>query len=147
MPTMMTGASKGRVAELVERGRQSASDLAFLSTKHIAFGDPKVSPTVVDFLERVIRATPIDVVADFYVALVGHEKRHALKVLGTIPVLVLTGDNDRLVDSALSDEIASAIRGAELLRISGAGHAVILERPEEVNAAIAGLVTNALARG
>ena len=144
MPTMMTGASKGRVAELVERGRQSASDLAFLSTKHIAFGDPGVSPTVVDFLERVIRATPIDVVADFYVALVGHEKRHALKVLGSIPVLVLTGDNDRLVDSALSDEIASAIRGAELVRIAGAGHAIILERPEEVNEAIAGLVTKAL---
>jgi pimeloyl-ACP methyl ester carboxylesterase len=144
MPTMMTGASKGRVAELVERGRHSASDLAFLSTKHIAFGDPKVSPSVVDFLERVIRATPIDVVADFYVALVGHEKRHALKVLGSIPVLVVTGDNDRLVDSALSDEIALAIRGAELVRITGAGHAVILERPEEVNEAIAGLVTKAL---
>jgi pimeloyl-ACP methyl ester carboxylesterase len=145
MPTMMTGASKGRVADLVERGRRSASDLAFLSTRHIAFGDTRVSPTVVDFLERIIRSTPIDVVADFYVALVGHEKRHALKVLGTVPVLVLTGDRDKLVDSSLSDEIALAIRGAEVVRISGAGHAVILERPEEINEAIAALATKALA--
>ena len=65
-----------------------------------------MSPTLVDFLERIIRATPIDVIADFYVALVGHDKRHALKVLSTVPVLVLTGDRDRLVDPRLSDEIA-----------------------------------------
>ena len=145
MPSMMTGASRGRMAEVVERGRRSASDLAFLGTRRIAFGDPRVSPTVVDFLERIIRATPIDVIADFYVALVGHEKRHALRVLGNIPVVVLTGDRDRLVDPSLSEAVASAIRDSKLIRIPGAGHVVILERPEEVNEAIADLVTRALA--
>jgi pimeloyl-ACP methyl ester carboxylesterase len=144
MPSMMTGASRGLMADVVERGRQSASDIAFLGTRHIAFGDPKVSPTVVDFLERVIRATPIDVIADFYVALVGHEKRHALKVLGAIPVLVITGDKDRLVDPGLSAEIAASVRDAELVTLAGAGHVVILERPNEVNEAIAGLVNRAL---
>jgi pimeloyl-ACP methyl ester carboxylesterase len=144
MPSMMTGASRGVIAEMVERSRKSASDLAFLGTRRIAFGDPHVSPTVVDFLERIIRATPIDVIADFYVALVGHEKRHALSVLGNIPVVVLTGDRDRLVDPASSEEIASAIRDSKLVKISGAGHVVILERPNEVNEAIAELVTRAL---
>lgn len=145
MPSMMTGASRGKIAEVVERGRRSAGDIAFLGTRRIAFGDPDVSPTVVDFLERIIRSTPIDVVADFYVALVGHDKRRALTVLGNVPVLVLTGDRDRLVDPVLSDEIASAVRDAKLVRIQGAGHVVILERPEEVNEAIADLVTLALA--
>jgi pimeloyl-ACP methyl ester carboxylesterase len=145
MPSMMTGASRGRMAEVVERSRRSAGDIAFLGTRRIAFGDPDVSPTVVDFLERIIRSTPIDVIADFYVALVGHDKRHALAVLGNVPVLVLTGDRDRLVDPALSDEIASAIGDAKLHRVRGAGHVLILERPEEVNEAIADLVTLALA--
>ena len=144
MPSMMTGAAKGRIAGVVERGRQSAGDIAFLGTRRIAFGDPHVSPTLVDFLERVIRATPIDVIADFYVAVVGHEKRHALKVLGKIPVLIVAGTRDRLVDPALSEQIAQAIKGAELVRIHGAGHAVILERPDEVNEVIAGLVRRAL---
>jgi pimeloyl-ACP methyl ester carboxylesterase len=144
IPSMVTGASKGRIAEVVERGRQSASDIAFFGTRHLAFGDARVSPTVVDFLERVIRATPIDVIADFYVALVGHEKRHALKVLGNIPVLVLSGDKDRLVDPRVADEVAASINDAELVKIHGAGHVVILERPEEVNAAIAGLVARAV---
>jgi pimeloyl-ACP methyl ester carboxylesterase len=145
MPSMMTGASHPLMADVVERGRHSASDIAFLGTRRIAFGDPRVSPTVVDFLERIIRSTPIDVIADFYVALVGHDKRHALAVLGNVPVLVLTGSKDRLVDPALSDQIASEIRDAKLVRIRGAGHVVILERPEEVNEAIADLVALALA--
>ena len=145
MPSMMTGASRGIVAEMVERSRKSAGDLAFLGTRRIAFGNPRVSPTVVDFLERIIRATPIDVIADFYVALVGHDKRRALPVLGNIPVVVLTGDRDRLVDPALSEEVASAIRDSKLIKIAGAGHVVILERPDEVNEAIADLVTRALA--
>ena len=146
VPTMVTGAAKGRVADVVERGRQSASDIAFLGTRRLAFGDSGVSPTVVDFLERIIRATPIDVIADFYVALVGHEKRHALKVLGKVPVLVLTGDKDRLVDPRLSDEIAGGIDGADLVRVHGAGHIVILERPEQVNEAIARLAERAMER-
>lgn len=146
MPSMMTGAAKGRLADVVDWSRQSASDIAFLGTRHLAFGDSRVSPTVVDFLERIIRATPIDVIADFYVALVGHEKRHALKVLGGVPVLVLTGDRDRLVEPSFSDEIASSIRDSELVKIAGAGHVVILERPQEVNEAIAGLVSAALTR-
>ncbi len=145
MPSVMSGASKGVIADVVERSRRSAGDIAFFSTRYIAFGDPKVSPTVVDFLERVIRETPINVVADFYVALVGHEKRHALKVLNAVPVLVVTGDKDRLVDPAFSEEIVGSVRGAELVKIHGAGHVAMLEFPEEVNAAIARLVTYALA--
>ncbi len=146
MPSMMTGASKGRIAGVVERGRHSVGDIAFLATRHLAFGDSKVSPTVVDFLERVIRATPIDVIADFYVALIGHEKRHALKVLGNVPVLVLVGDKDRIVDPAMSDELAASIKDADLVSIAGAGHVLILERPEEVNAALAALVTRSMVK-
>jgi len=41
MPSMMTGASKGRIADVVEQGRQSVSDIAFLGTRYLAFGDSK----------------------------------------------------------------------------------------------------------
>jgi pimeloyl-ACP methyl ester carboxylesterase len=145
MPSMVTGASKGTLAQWVEKGRHSASDLAFLGTRRLAFGDPKVSPTMVDFMERIIRATPIDVVADFYVALLGHEKRHALKVLAGVPVLVMTGDQDKIVDPARSDELAAAIPNSELVVVPGAGHGIILERHEAVNEAITRLTARALA--
>jgi pimeloyl-ACP methyl ester carboxylesterase len=143
-PLVMRGV-RGRPAALIERGRQAAGDLAFLGTRYIAFGDPRTSPAVVDFLERIIRATPVEVVAEFYLALLGHDKREAISVLGNVPVLVLIGERDRLVPPRLSDELAAAIPGAELISVPGAGHVVILECPGVVNDAISGLVARAIA--
>src|SRR5215469_15514071 len=62
LPTVLNGAAKGKRAILVERGRR-VSDLAFLTTRLIGFGDGDVSPDTVAFLERMIRDTPIEVVA------------------------------------------------------------------------------------
>jgi len=143
-PSLLRGSARGRRAALTERIRQAGGDLAFLSTRFIAFADPDVSPTVVDFLERVIRATPIDVVADFYLALLEHDQRAALPVLGKVPVVVITGENDRLIPAAQSAELAAAIPGARLVRVPGAGHVVILERPEVVTEEISDLAALAL---
>jgi pimeloyl-ACP methyl ester carboxylesterase len=144
---MLRGVASGRRAALVERSRQAAGDLAFLGTKYIAFGDSRISPALVDFLERMIRATPVHVVAEFYLALLGHDKLSALGVLGRVPVVVLAGDRDRLIPTAQAERLAAEIPGAEFIRLPGAGHVVILERPAEVNEAINGLVTRAVAGG
>ena len=144
-PPVLRGA-RGRRAALLEWSRAAASDLAFLSTRFLAFGDPGVSPTVVDFLERIIRATPVEVVAAFYLALFDHDKRGALRVLGRVPAVVLAGDRDRLVALRLSQELAEAIPGAEFIQVPGAGHVLILERPDLVNDVIIALVATALTR-
>jgi pimeloyl-ACP methyl ester carboxylesterase len=92
----------------------------------------------------VIRATPIDVVADFYLALTEHDEREALATIGTVPTVVLTGVDDRLVTAGQTAELAAAIPGARLVRVPKAGHMVILERPEVVTEEIADLVALAL---
>jgi pimeloyl-ACP methyl ester carboxylesterase len=143
-PTLLRGSSRGRRAAFIERLRETGGDLAFLSTRFIAFGDPEVSPAVVDFLERVIRATPIDVVADFYLALLEHDQRAALATLGKVPTVVLTGARDRLISAEQTAELAAAIPGARLVRVPAAGHMVILERPELVTEEISDLVAVAL---
>jgi pimeloyl-ACP methyl ester carboxylesterase len=137
---VLRGVSTGRRAALTERVRRAAGDLAFLSTRYVAFGDPEVSPAVVEFLERIIRATGVGVVAAFYRALVGHDERAALGVLGRVPVTVVTGELDRLVPLARGEKLAAEIPGAELAAVPGAGHAVILERPEIVNRAITDMI-------
>jgi len=142
---MLRGVSRGPAAGFVERGRQVGGDLAFLSTRYVAFGDPSVSPAVVDFLERIIRATRVGVVAAFYLALLRHDERAALGILGQVPVTVIAGESDRLVPLAQSQELAEQIPGAELVQVPGAGHAVILERPEFVNRVISDLVARCLA--
>ena len=137
----------GRRAALVERGRQAAGDLAFLGAKYMGFGDGRVSPALVNFLELMIRATPVSVVADFFVALRDHDKEAVQGILGRVPVLVLAGEQDRIVPAALSDRLGAEIPGARHIRLPGAGHMVILERPAEVNQAITSLVTEAAAGG
>lgn len=51
------------------------------------------------------------------------------------PVLVIAGGEDLLVPDAPA--LAAAILGAQCVRVDGAGHAVALEAPEAVNAALA----------
>jgi pimeloyl-ACP methyl ester carboxylesterase len=139
---VMRGVSRGWPAAVVERVRQTAGGLSFLSTKYVAFGDQAVSPTVVDFLERVIRATPIGVVSEFYLALLNHDERAALGVLARVPVIVVTGEQDMLVPVRQAEQLAAGISGSELVQVAGAGHVVILEQPLLVN----GLITRLLQR-
>ncbi|MFC9977791.1 alpha/beta fold hydrolase [Spirillospora sp. NPDC127200] len=126
----------GRRADLVDRVRGLGADVAFMVTKRMAFADPQISPTVVDFLEQMIRATPIDVIAEFYPALVGHDKAAALEVIGKVPAVVMTGGRDRLTPPAHGRRIAEALPGAELVEIERAGHVLPLEYPGVVTGGV-----------
>ena len=64
----------------------------------------------------------------------------ALGTLGRVPVVVITGEDDRLIPAAKAAALAAAIPGARLVRVPGTGHAVILEQPDAVTSEIAGLV-------
>lgn len=143
VPVMLRAAATGHRAILVERGRAAVSDLAFLSTRYIGFGDPEVNPVVVDFLEQMIRSTPIDVIAAYSQALYEHDMRATLPVLGRVPVTVLVSERDRLISPALGLELAAQIPGADLVWVPGAGHALLLERPGLVNEAIIALMARA----
>jgi pimeloyl-ACP methyl ester carboxylesterase len=146
LPAVLNGAAKGKRAILVERGRRASGDLAFLTTRLIGFGDGDVSPATVAFLEQMIRATPIEVVARFGQALLGCDMRGSLATLGRIPVTVIVAEKDRLIAARLGLELATQISGAQLVWVPGAGHAVILEQPELVNRAITDLLAR-VARG
>lgn len=145
-PSVLRALSQGRPAALVERGRQAAGDVAFLSTRFIAFGDPSVSPTLVDFVERMIRSTPVDVVAEFYLALLDHDQRAALDIVGRVPTVVVTADRDKLISPRLAGELAAGIPGADLILVPDAGHLVFMERPEIVNETIIALLAESAGR-
>jgi pimeloyl-ACP methyl ester carboxylesterase len=54
----------------------------------------------------------------------------------TVPVLVFTGDLDRMVPPKNSENIAAAVPGATLVVIAGAGHVNFTEQPGAVAKAI-----------
>ena len=139
-PALLSLAASGRPAALVERGRKASIELELVATRYLAFGDPQASMTVTEFVERMIREAPVSVIAEFYGALLGCDLRDVLGVLGRVPVTVVTGERDRLVPPRLGAEAAAEIPGARLIMVAGAGHVLMLERPDVVNDAITSLL-------
>jgi len=56
----------------------------------------------------------------------------ALATLARVPVAVVAGTADRFVPISLSEAMASRLPHARLVRLVGAGHRLLGERPEEV---------------
>jgi pimeloyl-ACP methyl ester carboxylesterase len=133
----------GKRGRLIDRGRRLGADLAFIVTRRIAFADKEVSPSIVEFLEKMIGSTPTDVIAEFYPTLAAHDKLTALSVLRGLPATVVVGDADRLTPPAHGRAIAAALPDAELIEVTDGGHVVMLEHPQIVTDAIASLVERA----
>ncbi|MFK0254178.1 alpha/beta fold hydrolase [Streptomyces sp. NPDC090445] len=133
----------GSQVELVERGRRATADLFAGMIKMYSFGAPReVDPGVARFAERLIEATPIDVVAEFYPAFQAHDKTAALQRFADIPVTVIAGDHDMITPAAHSQAIKDALPAAELVVLERAGHLMMLEYPQTVT----GLLAELLAR-
>ena len=132
--------SLGRRTRFVEQARRAGADISFMMTRRMAFADKDVSPAVVDFLEQLIRSTPIDVIAEFYPSLMAHDKAGALGVLGRVPTVVMTAGADRLTPPAHGAAIADAVPGSELMEIPAAGHVLMLELPDLVTDVLRGLL-------
>ena len=121
-----------RRAAILEHGRRAGSDVSFLFTRRVAFGSD-VGPALVEFVERMIAATPIEVIADFLPTFVDHDKLEALSVLTGVETLVMVGDRDRLTPPDHSRAIVQTLPDTEFVVVPSTGHMVMLERPSLVN--------------
>ncbi|MEU2514875.1 alpha/beta fold hydrolase [Streptomyces syringium] len=130
-------------AELVERGRRATADLFAGLIKRYSFGSRDVDPALARFAERLIEATPVEIVAEFYPALAAHDKVEALCAFDHLPVLVLAGERDLMTPSEHSEAIAAALPDAELVLVPGAGHLVMLENPGVVDEHLARMLAAA----
>uniref|UniRef100_UPI00351CF0C9 alpha/beta fold hydrolase n=1 Tax=Frankia sp. CIT1 TaxID=2880974 RepID=UPI00351CF0C9 len=131
---------------LLERGRRHGSQVAWAATRRIGFGSAAVGPPLVSFLEKMVAATPLHVMAAFLPALINHDKIAAAAALVTTPTLILVGDADVMTPLEHSRTLSELLPEADLVVLAGAGHAVTLERPNEVNEALRALVNRATAR-
>ncbi|MEV0462548.1 alpha/beta fold hydrolase [Nocardia tengchongensis] len=108
-------------------------------------GTRKVSPRMLAVATAMLNDTSLLTMASFLESLIAFDETANLHRLGTIPVLVLAGSADIMIPFAHSVVLASQVDDAELVRLDGAGHSVILERAEEVAAAVVSLVARATA--
>jgi pimeloyl-ACP methyl ester carboxylesterase len=126
-----------------ERGRRLGTDLAFVLTRREAFGNQDVSPALVEFVEQMTAATPIDVIAEFYDTFTTHDKLEALGVLREVETLILVGSADLVTPLSHSQAMAEFVPTAQLVVVEGAGHMVGLERAPLVTLHLRALVSRA----
>jgi pimeloyl-ACP methyl ester carboxylesterase len=135
-------ATLARVPAVVERGRKAGSEVAYMFTRHFAFGGD-VPSELADFTEQMLAGTPIGVVAAFFPGFAEHNRYAALAALRRVPLLVVGATADRMTPGKHSREIVQRVPSAYLCELEGAGHMVMLERADEVNEALEELLERA----
>lgn len=138
-----TIAALARVPDLVERGRKAGTDISYVLTRRYSFGSP-VPPAYTEFVNEMIAATPISVIADFYPIFALHDKYEALEVLQKVECVVICGDDDHLTPLEHSREIVRRLPGADLVEVEMCGHLGMIEHHEEFTAALRSMIERAL---
>ncbi|MEV0356185.1 alpha/beta hydrolase [Nocardia sp. NPDC050697] len=108
-------------------------------------GTAPVSPRVRALAIAMFNETPLLTMTSFLEPLRTFDESEGLHRLAGIPALVLAGSADLVTPFAHSVVLASQLPAAELVRVDGAGHGVIIERVDEVAEALSGLVRRVLA--
>ncbi|GAA3816937.1 alpha/beta hydrolase [Nocardioides panacisoli] len=126
----------------VDTARRLGKVVATVTTDRLAFGD-EVPQGYVEFVDRMLSATPFEVVADFFPHFSGLDKFDHVEALGRVATSVICGTADRITSIGHSRKLHSRIPGSRLLECEGAGHMVLLERHDLVNAELDQLITAA----
>lgn len=136
-----------RAPGLVDGARRTGSDIGFLVTSKMAFGSEDVPTPYIEFVDEMLSQTPFEVIAEFFPNFDGLDKWRVLRAFEKVATVIVCGTEDVLTSIGHSRKMASRIRGAQLVEIAGAGHMVILESSEQVNAALERMVEDALSEG
>ncbi|WP_054814718.1 alpha/beta fold hydrolase [Nocardia arizonensis] len=107
------------------------------------FGDREVSPRVLTLANAMHNQTPIVTMASFLSAFMVYDRTDVLPMLSRIPTVVLCGSADLMTPPSHSVAMAASVDYADLVLVEGAGHSVILERPDAVADALTRLIARA----
>lgn len=119
-----------------------STPLGHLLIRYLAFG-PAASPAQIALYERMITTCPADARASTGIGMSELELHHALPRL-TVPTLVIAGELDRLTPPSHARRVAGLLPALEgLIILPATAHMAPLERPQEVNEALAALAASA----
>jgi pimeloyl-ACP methyl ester carboxylesterase len=146
LPSNLGGVLAERFISVLARGhrqvdgfRRLGRSIAMVATDDLAFGD-KVPASYVEFVDEMLSATPFEVVAEFFPNFASLDKFETVKALSVVPTSIICGTADKLTSIGHSRKLHAHIAGSNLLECDGAGHMVIMERHEDVNAELDNLI-------
>jgi pimeloyl-ACP methyl ester carboxylesterase len=132
----------GRGHRSVDRLRRMGKGFATVVTDVFAFGDA-VPAAYVEFVDQMLSATPFEVLAEFFPSFRLLNKFEALVALEHVPTSIICGTSDRLTSVGHSRKLHAHVPGSTLLECEKAGHMVIMERHDQVNAELDQLIAAA----
>jgi pimeloyl-ACP methyl ester carboxylesterase len=131
-PTLLT---LRLAAPALEQIRPRRTHLMRWSTKKVSFGTGDVDPATLAMTHQLLEEPSLRTVTSLQGSLLRNDCRHGLPVLKDLPVLVMTGTDDRLTRPEHSVQMAKELgTNAKLVMVPGAGHVLNQTRPVEVNA-------------
>ena len=136
-------AALAKAPELVDSARRSGSNIGFIVAEMFAFGGSDVPAAEVEFLDEMLAGTSFDVLAEFFPSFSQLEKFEHLAAFSHVPTTIICGTKDKLTSIGHSRKMAQKMPEATLVECEGAGHMVIFEARDEVNAALEDLVVAA----
>jgi pimeloyl-ACP methyl ester carboxylesterase len=152
LPSALGGQFSTRLVATLARGhrtvdwaRRVGRSVATVTTDALAFGD-EVPASYVEFVDEMLSATPFEVVAEFFPNFGTLDKYETIHALAEVPTTIICGTEDKLTSIGHSRKLHSRIAGSVLLECEGAGHMVIMERHDQVNAALDQLIAAAAER-
>jgi len=105
-----TVAALARIPDVVERSRKAGTDISYLLTRKYSFGS-EVPPAYTEFVNEMIAATPIEVIAEFYPIFALHDQYDSLEPLQKVECVVIGGDRDHLTPFTHAEEIVRRVPG------------------------------------
>ncbi|MGK5519364.1 alpha/beta fold hydrolase [Micromonospora sp. URMC 107] len=114
------------------------------SIRWMLFGD-RCDPHDIRLVTSAVARASLRSIGGFRASIGTQHRLDTLTALAHLPAAALVGDRDRLTPPPCAESIAAALPATELTVCPGAGHMLMMERPDEVNAALGGVLRRVLA--
>ncbi|MEV5694474.1 alpha/beta fold hydrolase [Micromonospora globbae] len=115
------------------------------SIRWLLFGD-RCDPADIRLVTSAVARASLRSIGGFRASIGAQHRLETLADLAHLPAAALVGDRDRLTPPPCAESIAAALPATELTVCPGAGHMLMMERPDEVNAALLGVLREVLGR-
>jgi pimeloyl-ACP methyl ester carboxylesterase len=115
------------------------------SLRWLLFGD-RCDPADIRLVTSAVARASLRSIGGFRASIGAQHRLDTLAALAHLPAAALVGDRDRLTPPPCARSIAAALPAIELTICPRAGHMLMMERPDEVNAALSRVLSRVLAR-